>query len=112
MVVSLLSTGLVLTVTTAPPTDRNGDPTGTGATTTIPGCLVFPRGSTENTDLRDTVYTGLVVYAPPGTSIAATSTVTIPRHPGTWQVDGDPGRWDATGAPWEPGVEIALRQVR
>lgn len=110
--VTLLGTGLTLTVVTAPPLDRNGDPTGAGVTSTLSGCLVAPRGSTEDTSLQDTTYTGLVVYAPAGTVIDATSTVSIPGYSGAWQVDGDPGRWDLTGASWRPGVEIALRRVK
>jgi hypothetical protein len=80
-----------------------------GATeTTVRGCFVQPRSSDEQTDLRDQVVTGVIAFLPAGVDIAATDRV---RYAGrTYQVDGDPARWDdAHGV--EHHLEVVLREV-
>lgn len=81
----------------------------TGATeTTVKGCFVQPRSSNEQTDLRDQVVTGLIAFLPAGVDIVATDRL---RYAGkTYQVDGDPARWDDDhGVPHH--IEVGLREV-
>ncbi|MET9150075.1 hypothetical protein ABZX82_02150 [Streptomyces griseoflavus] len=59
----------------------------------VPGCAIAPRGgagaSTELTDARDTVITGLILYAPYGTEIRATDRVRVGGE--LYEVVGLPG---------------------
>jgi hypothetical protein len=87
---------------------------GTVTETTIEGCYVQSRGSVnsrysqEQTGLRDTVATGLIVYAPPGTPILPTSRIKFQGI--RYQVEGEPAVWDdARGRPHH--VEVSLRRV-
>ncbi|WP_328336729.1 hypothetical protein [Streptomyces violaceus] len=60
---------------------------------TVPGCAIAPRGaaavSAELTDARDTVITGLTLYAPYGTEIRATDRIRIDGQ--LYEVEGLPG---------------------
>lgn len=97
----------------APPTDRRGDPTGPPVITRVDGCNWQPRTSGEDTDLRSTVVTGYVVWAPPGTVVKSTSRIRRPPGPDglLYEVDGEPGQWsDMGGQPHH--VVINLRRVR
>lgn len=103
-----------VTVIRPPQRDKRGDPVpGTGTETDLDGCSVQPRGgaaptSSEATDLRDTVTTGLVVYVPPGADIKATDQV---RWKGTvYQVDGDPAVWEDLDAVPDHS-EVFLKRV-
>jgi hypothetical protein len=90
-------------------TDRYGDVT-VASTHTVDNCATAPRGSTENTDRRDTVVVGLSLYAPPDADIQPTDVITLPD--GTdWQVDGQPGIWQTPFTGWTPGMELALKRV-
>jgi hypothetical protein len=101
--------GHTITRIRPPERDKNGDPVpGSGSEVDIGGCSVQPRQSTEATDLRNTVTTGLVAFVPAGADIAATDRI---RWNGTvYAVDGEPAAWDdLNGAP--DHVEVALRRV-
>lgn len=89
--------------------DRFGDVTVTGERQ-VGGCGVAPRTSTENTAGRVQVVTGLTLYAPPNSGIAATSRVRLAD--GTvWRVIGDPGRWQSPLTGWYPGDQVELERV-
>jgi hypothetical protein len=84
-----------------------------------PGCIVAPTsgdsgsaGSNEYVDLRDTVITGRVIYAPIGADIQATDEIVIPGETGVWQVDGDAGAWRSPFSNWQPGQQLVVRRVR
>ncbi len=70
---------------------------------TIRGCMVAPRSTSEDPNL--TVYTGLVVHAPPGSTVLASDRLVIPGESGEWQVEGDPADWVGRG------VDIPVRRV-
>jgi hypothetical protein len=98
-----------ITIVRPPRRGPNGDPLpGTGAEVDVEGCSVQPRISTEATDGRDTVISGLIAYIPAGTDITATDTI---RWRGdAYAVDGDPGFWDDLGGVADH-IEVALRRV-
>jgi hypothetical protein len=92
-----------------PERDKNGDPKpGTGSEINIEGCSVQPRQSTEATDLRNTVTTGLIVFAPGRPDILPVDRI---RWDGvTYAVDGEPAFWEDLEAA-EDHAEITLRRV-
>lgn len=60
----------------------------------VPGCAVAPRdgtgaGANEIVDARDTVITGLTLWAPYGTDIRATDRISVAGL--VYEVDGRPG---------------------
>lgn len=80
--------------------DKFGDPL-PATETDVAGCVVWPRSSTETENHSDTVIVGLSVLFPSGTDIKATDQV---RRAGVlYDVDGEPGTWDA-----DTGIEVAL----
>lgn len=99
----------IITVVRPPERGPNGDPLpGSGSTVDVDGCFVQPRTSTEATDGRDTVITGLIAYVPAGVDIRATDRIVFRGVP--YAVDGDPGYWDdMTGSP--DHAEVPLRRV-
>jgi hypothetical protein len=96
-----------LTIVRAGGKDKYGNPL-PGTETTVTGCVVWPRSSTETENHSDTVIVGLAALFPPGTDIKATDQV---RRAGDdpkdtsklYSVQGAPGVWDA-----DTGVEVAL----
>lgn len=105
------------TITVIQPTPKSplGDyEPGTETEATVEGCYVQSRGSVnarysqEQTGLRDTVITDLIVYAPPGAPILPTSRV---RFKGIrYQVEGEPAVWDdGNGRPHH--IEVSLSRV-
>lgn len=99
-----------VTVTVLRPTrDRYGDITGQSSHA-IDGCGIAPRASTESTDRRDTVITGLTLMAPTGADLLATDLVQLPD--GTrWEVDGDLSAPSSPFTGWSPGVHVALTRA-
>lgn len=96
--------------------DQFGDPLpGTITELDIPGCAVWPRdgnaaGGNENTDFRNTVISGLMILAPPGSDIEPTDRFRVRGL--VYEVDGEPGVWGPsplTGT--EAGVQVALKRV-
>jgi hypothetical protein len=105
------------TITVIQPTAKDplGDyEPGAGVEATIEGCYVQSKGSInsrysrEQTDLRDTVITEVIVYAPPGADIRPTSRIVFQGV--RYQVEGEPAAWDdGNGRPHH--VEASLRRV-
>lgn len=80
----------------------------------IPGCSVSPRDGTgsasnELLDARDTVITGLTLYAPYGTDIRATDRVRIGAE--LYEVDGQPGSFRSPFTGSTGPVAVALELV-
>jgi hypothetical protein len=98
-----------ITVVRPPKPGPDGDPLpGTGTRTDVGGCSVQPRLSSELTDSRDTVITGLIAYIPAGTDITATDRIEFRGV--AYAVDGDPGFWDDMVGIADH-IEVALRRV-
>lgn len=86
----------VTIVRPGPPTRDayNNDVPGTPMETEVSGCGVAPRDGTgaaanELTEARDTVISGLILYAPYGTDIRATDQVRVGGE--LYEVEGLPG---------------------
>lgn len=99
----------------SPGTSPRGDPL-PAAEHTVDGCVIAPQvsigqaSSGEIVDRRDTVITGLALYAPPGADIQPTDRVV--RADGTlWDVEGEPGDWLDPFTGWHPGIVVAIRRV-
>ncbi|MFD5221344.1 hypothetical protein ACFWMH_27265 [Streptomyces tendae] len=87
-----------------------------GPPTEIPvaGCGIAPRdgsgsGSNEMTGARDTVITGLILYAPYGTDIRATDRVRIDGD--LYEVDGQAGSYRSPFTGSAGPVVVALELV-
>ncbi len=72
----------------------------------IPGCAVWPRVSAETVQGQDLVITGITVFAPAGTVVLATDTVTVDGL--TYNVVGDPGSYSSPLTGTRSGVEVQL----
>ncbi|MFF3928280.1 hypothetical protein [Streptomyces hirsutus] len=86
----------VVIVRPGPPTEDvyGNDVPGPPVEIPVRGCAVTPRdgsgvGGNENTDARDTVITGLILYAPYGTDIRPTDRVRVDGQ--LYEVIGQPG---------------------
>ncbi|MEU6543878.1 hypothetical protein [Streptomyces sp. NPDC046859] len=80
----------------------------------VPGCGVAPRDGTgsasnELTDARDTVITGLTLYAPYGTDIRATDKIRVDGR--LYEVEGQPGSFRSPFTASTGPVVVALELV-
>ncbi|MEU1043984.1 hypothetical protein ABZ400_02355 [Streptomyces sp. NPDC005897] len=85
-----------------------------GPPTEIPvaGCAIAPRdgtGTNENTDARDTVITGLTLYAPYGADIRPTDQVRVGGQ--LYEVDGQSGSFRSPFTGSTGPVVAALKLV-
>lgn len=82
----------------------------------VDGCVFAPSVSagasvsTESVDRRDTVITGLTLFAPADADIQATDRI-VRADGSLWEVDGTPGTWAAPWTPWRPGLQVAVKRV-
>lgn len=94
------------------PTDRHGDPLPAPPDDGIVPAAVFPRTSSEDNGLRDTVTSGLDAYLPAGVTLDADDKVRYPAVNGDlYEVDGDPSRWVSSRTGNERLVQVQLRRV-
>lgn len=101
--------GETLTIIGTASTDRFGDITDSGNDIDVPGCVVWPAGSTEQQTLSDTTTADLEALLPPDTAIARTSRV---RYRGDdYDVDGEPFDFTNPFTGGRPGVQVKLRRV-
>lgn len=107
--------GETITVRRPGGTDQRGDPE-PASTHTVTNCVFAPsvsvgaNVSNELVNRRDTVITGLTLYAPPDADI--TPTDQIVRADGTvWEVEGQPGDWLTPFTGWHPGIQVGVRRV-
>lgn len=80
----------------------------------IVGCSVEVRHSKEEigADRRDTVVTGLRIYAPVDADVRATDVITLPAPvTGRFEVEGDVHRQISPFTGWSPGCVIYLTRV-
>lgn len=86
---------------------KHGQPGTPGPRRRVDGCVVFPRGSTEEQGRTATVITGMTVIAPPGTVVESNDDVEYRGE--VYEVIGDVGEWDffdGSGA----GVQINIER--
>ncbi len=90
--------------------DQYGNDVRDFVSTTIPGCVVWPRTSTEYVDARDTVITGITVLIPPAIAVLPTDQLLVRGE--LYDVNALPFDWSQN--PWtnsRAGVQVELRQV-
>lgn len=97
-----------------PSRDRHGDPIGAAASTTIVGCIVWPRdgnasSGNEKTDSQDTVIIGLQVLMPSGTDITPTDQMLVRGQ--IYDVEGEPASHRSPFTGTSPGVLVSLKRV-
>jgi hypothetical protein len=99
----------------SPGTSPRGDPL-PATEHTVAGCVIAPQvsigqnASGEIVDRRDTVITGLALFAPPNADIRPTDRIV--RADGTvWEVEGEPGDWLSPFTGWHPGIQLGIRRV-
>lgn len=90
------------------------DVPGTPTEITIPGCAVAPRdgtgaGANEIVDARDTVISGLTLFAPYGTDIRATDRVRVGSD--LYEVEGHSGAFRSPFTGSTGPVVVALELV-
>lgn len=106
----------VTIVRPGPPTQDvyGNDVPGAPAEIPVAGCGVAPRDSTgaaanEITDARDTIISGLMLYAPHGTDIRATDQVRVGSD--LYQVQGRPGEFRSPFTASTGPVVVSLELV-
>lgn len=111
-----MNAGVTVTVIRLPGRDRHGDPTGPPAEHDVAGCAIAPRSGDGSGSRREdltrgeVVIVGLTVYAPFRADIRSTDQIRItdPAWAGTYDVVGEPGRWQSPFSGAQPGLEVAL----
>jgi hypothetical protein len=106
----------IVIVRPGPPTQDSygNDVAGPPAEIEVVGCAVAPRDGTgtasnERLDARDTVITGLTLYAPYGTDIRATDQIRVNGE--LYEVDGQPGSFRSPFTASTGPVVVALELV-
>ncbi len=90
--------------------DQYGNDVREDVSTTIPGCVVWPRTSTEYNDARDLVITGLTLLLPPGFGVQPTDTFLVRGE--VFEVQAMPFDWSQN--PWtnsRAGVQVELQKI-
>jgi hypothetical protein len=89
--------------------DADGNDAWTTVEQEVPGCAVWPRGSSELVQGQDTVIVGLQVLLPAGTQVSATDRLRV--RGAVYEVEGESGAWAAPWGGWPGGVEVALTRA-
>lgn len=77
--------------------------------TDIPNCPVWPRGSTEQLQHRDTVTTNLTTVVPASTPVSALDRFEVRGD--LYEVDGTPSDWRSPFTGRRPGLEVQLNRI-
>jgi hypothetical protein len=89
--------------------DSDGNDTWSTSEVDVPGCAVWPRGSSELVQGQDMVIVGLTVLLPTGTAVVATDRARVRGD--LYEVDGQPGEWRSCFTGLSSGVQVALTRV-
>lgn len=90
--------------------DAHGNPVWTWMGTDVPGCVVWPTGSTEQVQGQDQTSERLTVLAPYGTDVTAYERAEVRGL--VYEVQGVPSQWASPFTPTKAGVEVRLERVR
>jgi hypothetical protein len=102
-------TDVTLLARTVSGTDADGNDVYSTASSTLTGCILWPRMSTETVQGQDQVIAGLMLLVPPGVTVKATDRVQVGAD--VYEVDGQAGSWVSPFTGWAPGNEVALVKV-
>lgn len=89
--------------------DTHGNKTWTWADTPVPGCVVWPTGSTEQIQGQDQTSESLTLLAPFGTDVTAYERARIRGL--VYEVNGIPSVWASPFTQTRAGVEVRLTRV-
>lgn len=93
----------------AGPRDAHGNKTWTWTEAAVPGCIVWPTGSTEQIQGQDQTSEQLTVLAPYGTDVTAYERA---RARGLlYEVNGVPSPWSSPFTQTRAGVEMRLTRI-
>jgi len=79
--------------------------------TDIPGCPVWPTGSTEMVQGQDLVTAGLSVLVPPGAPVTVTAISRMRVRGDLYEVTGTPSDWRSPFTRRRPGIEVRLTRI-
>ncbi len=89
--------------------DAHGNEQWTWSETDVDGCIVWPTGSTEQTEARYTTSDRITVSCPYGTDVTNVSRMRVRGL--LYDVDGTPNSWSSPFTTWRPGVEVQGTRV-
>jgi hypothetical protein len=95
---------------TAGPDDAHGNSTWAWARTEVPGCVVWPTGSTEEVQGQDQTSERLTVLAPYGTDVSAYERAEVRGL--LYEVHGVPSQWASPFTTTKAGVEVRLERIQ
>lgn len=84
--------------------DAHGNEVFAWSETDVEGCIVWPTGSTEQTEARDTASDQITVSFPYGTDATHVSRMRVRGL--LYDVDGTPNVWSSPFTGWRAGVEV------
>lgn len=90
--------------------DAHGNQTFTWADEPVEGCVVWPTGSTEETQGQDQTSDHLTVLAPYGTDVTAYERASVRGL--LYEVLGVPAQWASPFTATKAGVEARLERIR
>lgn len=99
----------VILHTGATTTDDRGNEVFTWTDTTVTGCPVWPRNSSESVQAQDQRITGLWIMFPPEVPVTASDEVTVRGV--RYQIDGEPGLYSNPFTGTVAGYQVALTVV-
>jgi hypothetical protein len=97
---------VTITRRAATSTDDYGNDVFTTTDTTVKGCVVVPRNSSELIQGQDAVIVGLTAYMPYGTVILPTDQVNV--NGVVYEVDGEAGSYRSPLTGSKGAVQVAL----
>ena len=77
----------------------------------VDGVVVWPTGSTEDVQGRDTVTAGLTVLIPPSAPVTVDAIAKITVRGNPYEVDGTPDDWQSPFTRRKPGLAVRLKRV-
>lgn len=89
--------------------DSDGNDVYTTSQIVVDGCAVWPGGSSEQNQGRDTVTIDVTVLLPAGTAVVATDQVRIDEK--TYEINGEPAEWKSALSSLDAGVQVELLRV-
>jgi len=79
--------------------------------TVVDGVVVWPTGSTEDVQGRDTVVAGLAALVPPSAPVEVTAISRMLVRGAWYEVTGTPDDWQSPFTRRRPGLQVRLTRV-
>ena len=91
--------------------DAKGNDLYAAVPTDVPGCAVWPTGSTEQLQGQDTVTAELTVLVPAGAPVTVSAISKASVRGEDYEVTGAPGDWRSPFTRRRPGFEVRLTRI-